>query len=132
MKFDYNCEKVPFIMEMINTHIPNNYHHAFISALTTNSHIMKHYGPTNKKLRFHLPLSGVKNSRMRVGDYIREQEEGKAYVFDDSFEHEAWHEGNETRIILIVDFWHPDLSKEEIKLLTVLQNARFRAEATIS
>lgn len=119
-------------MEMINKYIPNNYHHSFISALTTNSHIMKHYGPTNKKLRFHLPLAGVSGSRLRVGEETRQQQEGKAYVFDDSFEHEAWHDGNETRIILIVDFWHPELSKEEIKFLTLMQNARFRAEATLS
>ena len=119
-------------MEMIEKHIPNNYHHSFISALTQDSHIMKHYGPTNKKLRFHLPLAGVSGSRMRVGDETRVQEEGKAYVFDDSFEHEAWHEGKETRLILIVDFWHPDLTKQEIKFLTLLTNARFRAEAELS
>jgi len=34
---------------------------------------MKHYGPTNKKLRFHLPLMGVKGSRMRVGNDTRQQ-----------------------------------------------------------
>jgi len=55
-------------MELINKYIPNNYHHALFSALTSKSHIMKHYGPTNKKLRFHLPLMGVKNSRMRVAN----------------------------------------------------------------
>ena len=27
--------------------------------------------------------------------------------------HEAWHEGSETRIVLIVDIWHPDLSDAE-------------------
>jgi aspartate beta-hydroxylase len=73
MKFDYNCEKVPIIMEMIDKYIPNNYHHAFISALTKDSHIMKHYGPTNKKLRFHLPLAGVSESSMRVGTETRKQ-----------------------------------------------------------
>ena len=51
----------PFTMKMINRYIPNDYHHAFLSALTSKSHIMKHYGPTNKKLRFHLPLMGVKH-----------------------------------------------------------------------
>jgi aspartate beta-hydroxylase len=60
-------------MSLIQQHIPNNYHHAFLSALVTNSHIMPHYGPTNKKLRFHLPLMGVSGSRMRVGDEIRQQ-----------------------------------------------------------
>ena len=132
MKFDKNCEKVPKTMEMIQKYIPNPYHHAFFSALTTNSHIMAHYGPTNKKLRFHLPLIGVKGSRMRVGDQTREQEEGKAYVFDDSFQHQAWHDGEETRMILIVDFWHTDLTPVEIKLLKVLQNALFKAEQVIS
>ena len=53
-------------------------------------------------------------------------------MFDDSFDHEAWHDGGETRVILIVDFWHPDLTNEEIKMLTVLQNARFKAEAVFS
>lgn len=132
MKFNVNCEKVPLTMSLIQEHIPRNYHHAFFSALTTHSHIMKHYGPTNKKLRFHLPLMGVNGSRMRVGDDTREQVEGKAYVFDDSFEHEAWHDGDETRLILIVDFWHPDLTDVELKFLNVLQNARFKAEAIYS
>jgi len=40
------------------------------------------------------------------------------YVF--LFTQKAWHDGEETRFILIVDFWHPDLSKEEIKFLTLL------------
>ena len=110
MKFDVNCEKVPKTIELLNAYLPNNYHHCFFSALTTKSHIMKHHGPTNKKLRFHLPLMGVEGSRLRVGSEVRQQVEGKAYVFDDSFEHEAWHDGNETRLILIADFWHPDLT----------------------
>jgi len=61
-------------MSLINEYLPNNYHHAFFSALTTHSHIVKHYGPTNKKLRFHLPLMGVSGSRMRVGEEIRAQQ----------------------------------------------------------
>ena len=73
MKFDTNCAKVPKTMELLNKYIPNNYNHAFISALTEKSHIMKHYGPTNKKLRFHLPITGVSGSRMRVANETRQQ-----------------------------------------------------------
>ena len=69
---------------------------------------------------------------MRVSNETRQQEEGKAYVFDDSFEHEAWHDGQETRLILIVDFWHPDLTAPELKFLKLLQNALFKAEAAYS
>ncbi len=60
-------------MSMIQEHIPNLYHHAFFSALVSHSHIVPHYGPTNKKLRFHLPLMGVSGSRMRVGNETRSQ-----------------------------------------------------------
>jgi aspartate beta-hydroxylase len=78
-------------MKMIEQHIPRHYYHAFISAVTPGTHIMKHYGPTNKKLRFHMPIAGIKGSRLRAADVTRTQEEGRCYVFDDSFEHEAWH-----------------------------------------
>ena len=61
------------------------------------------------------------------------------YVFDDSFEHEvynyfikAWHDGPETRIILIADFWHVDLHDDEIKFLNVLQRAKMRFEKFLS
>ena len=33
---------------------------------------------------------------------------------------------------MIADFWHPDLTAVELKLLRVLQNALFKAEAVIS
>mgnify|MGYP002364974586 FL=1 len=126
MRFDVNCEKVPKTMELINKHLPRNYHHCFFSAVTEKTHIIKHHGPTNKKLRFHMPLLGVKGSRLRVADQTMEQTLGKCYVFDDSFEHEAWHDGEETRVILICDFWHPDFSDEEIRFFKFLQSAKMR------
>jgi len=108
--------------------VPRPYEHAFFSALTPGSHIIKHHGPTNKKLRIHLPLAGVAGSCMRVADGMHEAEEGKALVFDDSFEHEAWHAGAETRFVLIFDVWHPDLSDEEVRFLAFLQRSKMRAE----
>ena len=37
--------------------------------------------------------------------------EGKFVVFDDSFDHEVWHEREGDRVVLIVDLWHPDLDE---------------------
>ena len=48
--------------------VPRSYQHAFFSALTPGTHILKHHGPTNKKLRIHLPLIGVPGSELRVAD----------------------------------------------------------------
>ena len=39
--------------------------------------------------------------------------EGKFIIFDDSFEHEVWHDGDSFRLVLIVDLWHPDLTEEQ-------------------
>lgn len=38
-------------------------------------------------------------------------------IFDDSFEHEVWHNGTALRLILIIDVWHPDLTNDEKKSL---------------
>lgn len=120
LKFNKNCDQCPKTVEIIEKYIPRHYNHAFFSAMNPDTHILKHHGPTNKKLRFHLPILGVPGSRLRVADETKHLEEGKAYVFDDSFEHEAWHEGDATRMILIVDFWHPDLTDEEVKFLSLI------------
>lgn len=90
MKFEENCAKCPKTVELIEKFLPRHYQHAFLSAVTPGTHIMKHNGPTNKKLRLHLPLVGVKGSRLRVADETKYQEAGKCYVFDDSFEHEVF------------------------------------------
>jgi aspartyl/asparaginyl beta-hydroxylase (cupin superfamily) len=55
-----------------------------------------------------------------VGSEARGWTEGKGLVFDDSFEHEVWHEGAETRIVLLVRFWHPELTREEIESVGAL------------
>jgi aspartate beta-hydroxylase len=43
-------------------------------------------------------------------------------VFDDSFNHEVWHDGRETRWVLLIDFWHPDLTVPEQRALTRLNH----------
>lgn len=132
MVYDDNVAKCPKTVEMIKNIIPRHYEHAFFSAVNPNTHIVTHHGPTNKKLRLHFPITGLNGTRLRVEDDIRGFEEGKAKVFDDSFDHEAWHDGDTTRINLIVDFWHPDLTDEEVKFFRSLQNSKIRAEKKLT
>ncbi|XP_077297504.1 aspartyl beta-hydroxylase isoform X2 [Arctopsyche grandis] len=83
------------------------------SAMTPGTHVFAHTGPTNCRLRAHLGLQGTDNTYIRVDKETRSWEVGKVFIFDDSFEHEVWHNGTTFRIVLIVDLWHPELTKEE-------------------
>jgi aspartate beta-hydroxylase len=69
----------------------NHYKHSLISALAPGTHITPHNGPTNKKLRVHIPIvvpdSGCS---LRCAGETQEIKEGKVIIFDDSFEHEAF------------------------------------------
>jgi len=126
-EFADNCARFPVTVRAIREAFPRHYSHAFFSALTPGSHIMKHTGPSNRMLRAWLPLCGLEGFRLRVGNTIVHPKAGEAFVWDHSFEHEAWHEGPETRMVLIVDIWHPDLSDPEVNFLRTLQNCRLRA-----
>jgi len=127
LPFADNRARCPVTVSLLAA-LPRPYDHAFFSALTPGTHVVKHHGPTNKKLRVHLPLVGVEGSRLRVADRTYECVEGRCFAFDDSFEHEAWHDGDRTRIVLVFDVWHPDLHDREVQFLSLLQRSRLRAE----
>ena len=61
---------------------------------------------------------------MRVGKGERvEWKEGKALCFDDSYVHEAGHEGTEDRYVLIVTLLHPDLGTCKFFVFTFFQTS---------
>ena len=132
IKFEENCAKVPKTIEILQKLIPRNYFHAFFSAITPGTHITPHNGPTGKKLRVHLPLLGTEGARMRVGDEIKYLEQDKCIIFDDSFNHEAWHDGSATRINLILDFWHPELTDDEVKFFSMLLKSKLKGDRILS
>jgi len=82
---------------------------ALFSRLTPGTHLKAHCGPTNTHLTCHLGLRVPEGCRIRVGGETREWREGRCLVFDDSFEHEVWHDGDAARVVLLVRFWHPDV-----------------------
>ena len=131
LDFAANRAQCPETVALIES-IEGQYDHAFFSALAPQTHVTAHHGPTNKKLRCHLPLVVPKASascRLRVGDEVISMEEGKCFVFDDSFEHEAWNDDfDQSRIVLIVDIWHPDLNPNEVKFFTFLRDAQLKQE----
>ncbi len=87
---------------------------AYFSATGPRTHLRPHCAPHNARLRCQLGLVMPDGCRLRVGPETRSWEAGTVVVFDDSFEHELWNDSDETRIVLIVDVWHPDLEPAQI------------------
>jgi aspartate beta-hydroxylase len=90
---------------------------AFFSLLEPNTHIPPHTGVTNTRLTVHLPLIVPPNCGFRVGGETREWVPGKAWVFDDTIEHEAWNRSDAPRAVLIFDIWNPFLTAAERDLV---------------
>ena len=86
---------------------------AVFSILEAKTRIPGHTGVSNTRLIVHLPLIVPPGCGFRVGAEQREWHPGKAFVFDDTFEHEAWNDSDVPRAVLILDIWSPHLSAAE-------------------
>lgn len=100
--------------------VPGSGPTALFSILDAKTHIPTHTGPVNTRLVVHLPLIVPPGCRFRVGGQTREWDPGKAFVFDDSINHEAWNDGDVPRAVMIVDMWSPFLSLAERELVRAL------------
>jgi len=100
--------------------VPNRSPSILFSLLRPRAHIPAHNGLVNTRLICHLPLIVPGRCTFRVGNEVRQWSEGKAWLFDDTIEHEAWNETDQTRVILLFDVWRPELSAEERSLVVSL------------
>jgi hypothetical protein len=92
----------------------------YFSCLDPGTRVLPHWGPTNVRLRCHLGLEVPDGCGMRVGGVAGAWREGRCLVFDDSFSHEVWNDGDRRRVVLVLDLWHPDLRHDEVELLAGL------------
>ena len=83
---------------------------AMFSILEPGKRIPPHRGPYNGVLRLHLGLlipEPRERLAIRVGPEQRHWQEGRVLIFDDAYEHEAWNETGQLRVVLFVDFEKP-------------------------
>lgn len=116
--FAKSCPQTARIVkELSHLFVGTPFGFCFFSTLQPQSTIQRHAAPMNIRLRCHLPLlvpSGGKNCGIRVGNQVQSWQPGKVMVLDDSYPHEVWnHTTDETRVIFLLDIWHPDVTKQE-------------------
>ncbi len=100
--------------------IPGHSPSVLFSHMPPGTHIAPRNGPTNTRLQVHLPLVAQGNCRLRVGNDVREWQAGRAWVFDDSMDHEAWNDGDQARVLLQFDIARPELTEDENRWVATL------------
>lgn len=91
------------------------------STLLPGARIAPHCDLWNFSINLHLAIDIPRGAAIKVAGETRTWEQGKTLLFDYSFEHEAWNDGDRTRTCLLVDLWHPDTTvPERIALTTVM------------
>jgi len=84
------------------------------SCLSPRTYIKSHCGPTNLRWTVHLglviPNSSGPDCQIRVRENWYSWQPGHVLLFDDSFEHEVRNDTDETRVVLLIRIWHPQLA----------------------
>ena len=119
---DENCARCPATsgaldrmpLSRVREHGPE----VLFSVFTAGTHLLPHRGVTNTRVVGHLPLVVPEDCALKVGGEIHVWREGRAVVFDDTYEHEAWNRSKETRVVLIFDMWNPHLTEAEQAAVT--------------
>ncbi|MGH9428988.1 MAG: aspartyl/asparaginyl beta-hydroxylase domain-containing protein, partial [Terriglobia bacterium] len=90
---------------------------AFFSLLAPGANIKPHCDGSNVLLTCHLGLKVPSGCGIRVGWESKSWEEGKCLIFNTSFEHEVWNRSHDSRYVLLLNFWHPELTLVEREFL---------------
>lgn len=117
-RIDANARYCPATLALLDglpqPDIPGAGPNAMFSLLAPHTTIPAHVGVNNTRLVCHLPLIVPEGCWFRVGAETRFWERGKAFLFDDTIEHEAANPSDQLRIVFIFDVWNPALSKVEL------------------
>ncbi|HEY8571697.1 aspartyl/asparaginyl beta-hydroxylase domain-containing protein [Phenylobacterium sp.] len=122
-----NAERSPRTVQALEEvplpRIPGRSPMAIFSLLQPRTRIPPHNGFINTRLICHLPLVVPPGCGFRVGNEVRQWQEGRAWLFDDTIEHEAWNDSDRPRAILLFEVWRPELSEEERALVSTMVQA---------
>ena len=124
-----NCKVFPKTYNLLRSlDIPFAVRGVCFAKQTPGSGVNPHTDGRNFILTAHLGIKIPKEAWLKVGDEVRSWEQGKVTILDTSFEHSTGNPSNEDRFVLIIDFWHPELSMGERECLEFVYELRNKFE----
>ena len=102
-----NCARCPKTAALLDQ-VPNVVV-AFFSIFEPGTYVPSHRGVTKAMLNVHLPLMVPQEQRceIRVNGETRRWQQGEFLIFDETFDHEAWNESDEPRVVLFLQVMRP-------------------------
>ncbi len=125
-----NCKEFPKTSELMRSlNIPFAVRGVCFARQAAGSGVQPHTDGRNFILTSHLGLKVPEGCWMKAGDEERSWEEGKLTTLDTSFEHSTGNPTDSDRHVLIIDFWHPDLTPAERAALEFVYDLRNKFES---
>lgn len=136
-----NCARFPRTTALLKElGVPTAMRGVMFARQLPGTAVARHSDGRNFVLTAHLGLSIPPRKKEEGGDcdcWIsvagerRRWEERSMLVLDTSFHHETANESDEPRDVLIVDFWHPELSPAEVEALQFIYDLRYEFDRAI-
>lgn len=127
-----NCAKFPKTYQLLKAlKIPLAVRGICFARQAPGSGVQPHSDGRNFILTSHLGLKIPDGCWIQVGEERRGWEEGKLTTLDTSFTHSTGNPTNEDRHVLIIDFWHPELTEAERKALDFVYDLRNKFESGV-
>ena len=125
-----NCEEFPKTYELLRSlKIPLAVRGVCFARQSPGSGVQPHSDGRNFILTSHLGLKIPEGCWIEVGGERKGWEEGKLTTLDTSFTHSTGNPSESDRHVLIVDFWHPELTDAERAALDFVYDLRNKFES---
>ena len=111
--FKIPCDEL--LSSSLYNHIPNSIQHQLtrivtVSKLFPGSTIHPHFGISQNRLRIQIPVQiPSSNCRIFCFDHWRNWRSPEPLVLNDNYIHSVYNTSNETRVVVLVDIYHPML-----------------------
>eukprot|EP00435_Cladocopium_sp_Y103_P008854 s125_g2.t1 len=124
-----NCELFPKTVQLLKqSDVPLAMRGVIVARQVPGTGVQPHSDGRNFFLTAHFGLSVPPDCAITVGGEERPWKEDDCIILDTSFMHSTRNDSDEDRFVLVVDFWHPDLTIPEREALEWIYDFRNKFE----